>query len=83
MKKFLIFFAFIACSLLAANTSKVALPKDNDMVLVCCSEKAYAYHDHYCTGLNKCEAEVKKVSAKVAVNTYKRKPCKFCYKIQK
>lgn len=58
-----------ACAQSATDTSKV---------LICNSSTAYAYHSHYCSGLNKCTHSVSKVKISEAVNL-DRTPCKVCY----
>lgn len=48
-------------------------------VYICTGKKAYSYHcNRGCRGLNKCQAEIKKVTLEYA-KSIKRIPCKICY----
>lgn len=67
-----IFFLAIFC------TSQVFSQSDSK-VLICISKTATAYHDHYCTGLNKCTHSIGEVTIKEA-KELGRTPCGFCYK---
>ena len=50
----------------------------SERVLICLSENAYAYHSHYCRGLNNCKERVRNVSVAEAERLGYR-PCKICY----
>ncbi|MDX1908364.1 MAG: SH3 domain-containing protein [Bacteroidia bacterium] len=47
-------------------------------VLICMGASAYAYHTHYCSGLNRCRSEVVSVAEAQAVQMG-RTPCRYCY----
>lgn len=48
-------------------------------VYICVSPSAYAYHDSYCSGLNRCTHEIDSVLlADAKLNG--RTPCGYCYK---
>ena len=49
-----------------------------DQVLICISKSAYAYHSHYCSGLNRCTHTVSKVAISDA-EKMGYKPFGFCY----
>jgi hypothetical protein len=51
---------------------------ENTEVLICKGSASYAYHDNYCQGLNKCKAQVVKMSIDQAKDIG-RKPCGYCY----
>lgn len=51
---------------------------ETTMVLICKSKSAYAYHSHYCSGLNRCRSEVSKISIEQA-KSRGYKACKICY----
>jgi len=48
-------------------------------VYICTGKSAYSYHkNRSCRGLNRCNAEIEKVSPEYAKNIG-RSPCKICY----
>lgn len=51
---------------------------DIQTVLICKGSRSYAYHDHYCDGLNRCRADIEKVSLSKA-RSLGRTPCQYCY----
>ena len=51
---------------------------DSNTVTICLSEDAYAYHDHECMGLNKCNGGTEEISIEEAKDK-RRTPCGFCY----
>lgn len=52
-----------------------------DKVYICVGGSAYAYHKtKACGWLQQCTHRVEEVTVAEAQNTYKRKPCKPCYK---
>jgi len=65
----LLLFTSPACSQSQADTAKV---------LICNSSTAYAYHSHYCSGLNRCTHSVSKVKVSEAVKLG-RSACEVCY----
>ena len=52
--------------------------KSEPKVIICLSPDAYAYHSHYCMGLNRCDYETKTIKIEEAKNKG-RKECGFCY----
>lgn len=52
--------------------------KKEQMVLICNSKSAYAYHSHYCSGLSRCKSSVSKVK-KSEAEAMGYVPCKKCY----
>jgi hypothetical protein len=85
MKRELVVFFIIVCSLTFAQASKT--PKENDVkkeskteqkVIICNSKGAYAYHKGYCKGLNKFKSSTSAVTIEQAKKQGKRKPCGFC-----
>lgn len=79
MSRKLILFAI--CTMLSnVSPSSSNLVHGDTFVFICTGAKAYSYHNNYkCSGLNRCRAEIKKVTLKYA-KTIKRTPCKICYK---
>ena len=58
-----------------------AFKQPTDSVFICDSATAIAYHKiENCRGLNKCTHTIKKITMIEAINTYKRRACKICYK---
>ncbi len=51
---------------------------NNSLVIICLSEDAYAYHEHECRGLERCDASTQEVTLEEAQENG-RKPCGFCY----
>ena len=50
-------------------------------VYICTGPNSECYHKiNTCRGLNKCSTEIKKITKDDAVNKYKRRACKICYK---
>ncbi|MFK5854505.1 MAG: SH3 domain-containing protein [Bacteroidota bacterium] len=60
------------------STYKVTVKKAEAKVLICNSKSSYAYHNHYCRGLNRCKSDVGSVTVSTAVNRGYR-ACKNCY----
>ena len=60
------------------TVQKVTPKKAESKVLICNSKNAYAYHSHYCHGLNRCKSRVSKVTISTAVSRGYR-ACKICY----
>ena len=52
--------------------------EDSDIVTICLSEDAYAYHDHQCMGLDQCDGGTEEVTIEEAEDDG-RTPCGFCY----
>lgn len=52
--------------------------KVEQQVYICNSKSSYAYHSHFCRGLNRCKAGTSKVSKSQAKNSG-YKACKICY----
>jgi hypothetical protein len=59
----------------------LACSSQSKTVLVCEGTSSYAYHDHYCDGLNRCRGKIERVSLETALSMH-RKPCHYCYKNQ-
>ncbi len=59
------------------SAAKQAPPKETT-VIICNSKSAYAYHSHYCHGLNRCKAGTSNVTKTQAQNSGYR-ACKICY----
>ena len=54
-------------------------PKSATFVYICTGKSAYSYHrTDACSGLNNCQASIKKVTIEYA-KSIKRRPCKKCY----
>lgn len=53
--------------------------QSGNMVLICNSSAAYAYHRYQCRGLSRCTHEISKVTEQSAINQ-KYRPCKICYR---
>ena len=51
---------------------------DSDIVTICLSEDAYAYHDYQCMGLDQCAGGTEDVTIEEAEDEG-RTPCGFCY----
>lgn len=81
MRRILICFAVFLLAIYSCSCNSNP-PKDSEneeMVYICVSNTAYAYHiDEYCQGLQRCSHKIKKVSRKEAEEKYKRKPCRWC-----
>jgi|GEM_PF-1759080 len=60
------------------SNKKTSKPKTQPKVLICNSKSSYAYHSHYCHGLNRCKSGVSKVTVPEAKRQGYR-PCKICY----
>ena len=60
---------------------KTATSEPNlQLVYVCISQKAYAYHSRSdCAGLNNCKGEIKYTDEEYAVNVLSRVPCCRCW----
>jgi hypothetical protein len=52
--------------------------KKSDLVYVCLSPKAYAYHKNQCRGLLKCSHQIVKMN-KSKANSLGYRMCKICY----
>ncbi len=75
MKTLLISFALL---LFAPSQNDVQESKDT-YVYICTGKTAYAYHcTNTCRGLNKCSAEIKKVTLDYA-KQIGRRSCSICY----
>ena len=62
-----------------ANADTYAYTDTNtNTVLICKGNSSYAYHIHYCKGLNRCRAAVEKVKLSEA-KSLGRTPCGYCY----
>lgn len=48
-------------------------------VIICTGSSSYAYHSHYCRGLNECRASIETITVTEAESLH-RKPCGYCYK---
>ena len=49
-------------------------------VFICTGRTAYSYHNNSnCSGLNKCKAQIKKVTLNYA-KSLRRSPCGICYR---
>lgn len=78
MKRLLLVIFFVILSNVSPCTSYFA--QGDTYVYICTGPKAYSYHcNRNCRGLNKCQAEIKKVTLTYA-KSIKRSPCKICYK---
>ena len=51
---------------------------NSDLVMVCDSPGAYAYHNHHCHGLSSCDSQIINVSVEEAIKM-ERRECGFCY----
>jgi hypothetical protein len=60
------------------NYENAIITPQNSMVFICMSSNAYAYHDHYCQGLNRCTHDVYKITVSEAVGKG-YKACGYCY----
>jgi uncharacterized protein YgiM (DUF1202 family) len=61
------------------NSEQKSTSNQNEIyVLICRGTSAYAYHSHYCQGLNRCQAAVEKVTLTYA-KQIGRTPCGYCY----
>ena len=50
------------------------------MVYICIGSTAYAYHKNLnCKGLNRCKAQIKRVTLSEAYIMGRNKPCGYCY----
>lgn len=63
--------------ILIINSCSADNHEENE-VLVCLSEDAYAYHDHECMGFNQCDGGSDWVSMEEAQEMH-RTPCGYCY----
>jgi hypothetical protein len=68
----------IVILLLLTSPASAQSSSDTAKVLICNSSTAYAYHSHYCSGLNRCTHSVSKVKVSEAVKL-ERTACKVCY----
>ena len=60
--------------------SPVSSGSQDTYVYICMGKTAYSYHrNSNCSGLNRCKAEIRKVSTDYA-RSIGRKPCGICYK---
>jgi len=74
----LILFINLSCSQ-EKNESNANSESDSpNIVILCKSDNAYAYHNSKCLGLSKCDAEIEEVTQEEAIKNG-RKPCGFCY----
>lgn len=73
-------FLFVFCTILNYVSPNTSYSGQGDTyVYICTGAKAYSYHNNRsCKGLNRCQAEIKKVTITYA-KSLKRKPCKICY----
>ena len=85
MKYFKILFLLITTSTLisfnpisAKNQSFAMLAPQTSVVYICNSSGAYAYHTHYCQGLNRCKSSVSQVNISTAKSKGYRE-CGYCY----
>jgi len=70
---------YVAQKYLITSKPLTGVAAINDpLVLICNSKSAYAYHSHYCNGLNKCTHSISKIKISEAKNL-NRSACKFCY----
>lgn len=68
---------FVVVSLNICSCSRPE--SDSEMVYVCVSATAPAYHTNkYCQGLQRCTHEIKRVTKKEAKEKYGRRPCEIC-----
>ena len=71
--------ALVLLSLCLCACSNGGRNNDTEMVYICVSETAYAYHSNkYCQGLENCTHEIRKVSKNEAEEKYGRRPCRRC-----
>lgn len=81
MKRFLICFIVFLLTVCICSSCGNS-PKDDrdtEMVYICVSNTAYAYHkNESCQRLHQCTHEIKMVSKKEAEEKYGRKPCNWC-----
>jgi uncharacterized protein YgiM (DUF1202 family) len=70
-------FGYVAFTYLSATKPYIPTKAEN-YVLICNSENSYAYHSHYCHGLNRCKASVSKVTISQAKAKGYR-ACGICY----
>lgn len=53
----------------------------DETVYICDSETSIAYHQKKsCSGLNRCTHEIITVTKTKAIDTYRKRACKICYK---
>ncbi len=63
-----------------ATPEQISYKQTENVVYICSSPKAYAYHkSKSCRGLNRCSYEVKSIPKSEATSKYKRSACKVCY----
>jgi hypothetical protein len=77
--KFLLTIALwgVLCS--SSTTDSPHIGNSNSSVYICTGKTAYSYHNNRsCRGLNRCSAEIQKVSLEYA-KSIGRSPCKICY----
>jgi uncharacterized protein YgiM (DUF1202 family) len=60
------------------TVSRQQVVRHEESVLICDSNSAYAYHNHNCSGLNRCRHDVVRISIAEA-RKLGRTPCKICY----
>lgn len=74
---------FLIISLLGCQSESkysTSIDLSEKLVLICLGSTAYAYHNHYCQGLKRCEGEVKEVTIHEAKSNNRGKPCGYCYR---
>ena len=49
-----------------------------NIVMICDSPDAYAYHNHHCHGLSSCDSQIISISKEEAIKM-ERRACGFCY----
>lgn len=78
MKHLIIILSIFISTSYGASTSHVNRISV-DMVLICQSKGAVAYHSHECGGLKRCSHTISKVSKSEAIRMGLR-ACKKCYR---
>lgn len=82
LKLLLLFTAILFVSRTIISQERTSTHKQNiaeEIVLVCDSPNAKAYHAYQCSGLDKCTHEIIKIKLSEAQERG-LKPCKICYK---
>jgi hypothetical protein len=80
MKQLLIAWVMLLTLMISKNNGAQTGRSIADSVYICVSARAYAFHDHLCSGLKNCTHEIRKVELKYARETLNKKACKNCYK---
>lgn len=63
-----------SCSSGEENNSK----QNSNLVMICDSPDAYAYHSRHCHGLSSCESQIIQISKEEAIGL-ERRACGYCY----